>query len=116
MALEPAMKGPRSRLAASAGAFVCLLLGSATLLAGFWTQFRGERAITDPSELRVVLPLLAAAGVAGLISFLRRERDRVLAVAGLAMAAAAPLLGWVVLVGLVAAGAALVMLVVAKFT
>jgi hypothetical protein len=115
--LQPATSSkPADRLLASAGALVSIVVGAAALIAGFWTQFRGERAITDPSDLRIVLPLAGVALAAAIVSFVRRERARPLAIAGLAMAACAPLLGWVVLVGTVAAVAIVVMVVVAKFT
>jgi hypothetical protein len=117
MTLEPLTRtGASHRLVASAAALVSIVVGAAALIAGFWTQFRGERAITDPSDLRIVLPLAGVALAAGVVSLIRRERDRALAIGGIAMAAAAPLLGWVVLVSVVAVVAVVVMLVVAKFT
>jgi hypothetical protein len=117
MSLAPeASTGTPHRVLAQAGAVAAIVLGSAALIAGFWTQFRGERAITDPSDLRIVLPFAVAALAAGVVSLVRRERARPLAIAGMAMAAAAPLLGWVVLVAAVAVVAVVVALVVAKFS
>lgn len=92
-----------------------MIFGLAALLAGFWTQFRRGHEITEPSELRVVLPLGAVALVAAVVALVRREPTPALAVGGLAMALAAPLLGWVVLVAAVAAAAMLALLVIAKF-
>jgi len=94
---------------------VAMIFGFAALLAGFWTQFQGGREITQPSELRVVLPLGSVALVAGVIALARREPHHALAVGGIAMALAAPLLGWVVLVAAVAAAALLALLIIAKF-
>lgn len=103
------------RTAPLAATIVAIVLGAAALIAGFWTQFAGARAITEPSDLRIVLPFAGLALIAGVVSLVRRERHRPLAIAGMGMAAAAPLLGWVVLVGAVVLGAAIVMIIVAKF-
>lgn len=94
---------------------VATVFGVAALLAGFWTQFQGGREITAPSELRVVLPLGSVAIVAAIVSLVRREQRRELAVMGIAMALAAPLLGWVVLVAAVCAAAGIALLIIAKF-
>jgi hypothetical protein len=102
-------------VARHAGGILAMVFGFAALLAGFWTQFGTERAITEVPDLRIVLPLAGAALVAGVVAFIRKERQQSLAIGGLAMAAAAPILGWVVLVAVVAATAVLVMLIVAKF-
>jgi hypothetical protein len=100
---------------ADAFGLVAIVFGVAALLAGFWTQFGEAREITQPSDLRVVLPLGGVALVAAVIALVRRERHLQLPVVSLAMALSAPLLGWVVLVAGVAAAAAVTMLIIAKF-
>lgn len=114
MRLTRATTGPLSVLDRHGGGILAVLFGAAALLAGFWTQFGTQRQLTEASDLRIVLPFAALTLIAAVVSFIRRERLRELAVGGLAMALAAPLLGWVVLVGAVAGGAIIVMLVVAK--
>jgi hypothetical protein len=94
---------------------LAMVLGGAALIAGFWTHFGTGRAMTDVADLRIVLPFSVAAVLAATIAFVRRERLPGLAIGGLAMAAAAPILGWVVLVGVVAACAIVVMIIAAKF-
>src|SRR5262245_64325701 len=89
-----------SRYAASV---VALVVGGAALLSAFWTQFCAGHDITRPSDLRIVLPLGGTAIASAIVALVRREPERGLAVGAIAMAAAAPLLGWAVLVATVAA-------------
>ncbi len=105
---------PASPLLRHAGGVLAMVFGAAALVTGFWTQFGAERQLTETGDLRFVLPLGAAALVAGIVALVRRERLSGLAIGGMAMALAAPVLGWVVLVAIVAAAALAVMLVVAK--
>jgi hypothetical protein len=98
-----------------AGSILAIVFGGCALLAGFWTQFGAGRDITAPSDLRIVLPLGTAAIIAGIVALVRRERQRALGVAGMVMAAAAPMLGWVVLIATIAALGVIVVLIVAKF-
>jgi hypothetical protein len=114
MALEPATAPPRPWYARLPAALVGLAFATAALLAGFWTQFAGERRITDPSDLRIVLPLAGLALVAAIVSLARGERPRGFAIGALGMAAAAPLLGWVVLVGAVVVATLVVGVILAK--
>lgn len=107
--------GSRSVWLARLGGVLSLVFGAAALIAGLWTQFGTAREITELADLRVVLPLGSLALVAGIVSLVRRERPVALAVGGMAMGLAAPVLGWVVLVSVVAAAALLVILVIAKF-
>jgi hypothetical protein len=97
-----------------AAGLASLVFGAVSLVIAFWIQFGTPHDITTPTDLRVTLPLLAAAILAGVTSFVRREKLRPLAVSGIAMAAAAPLLGWVVVVAAVALVAALALAILAK--
>jgi hypothetical protein len=115
MGLEPATRTPSPWYLRLAGATVALVFATAALIAGFWTQFGGAREITQPTDLRIVLPLASAALIAAIVSLARGERPRGLAIGALGMAAAAPLLGWVVLVGAVAAATLVVAVIIAKF-
>jgi hypothetical protein len=101
--------------ARSAAGIVAALVGGAALIAGYWTQFAGGQPVPTVGNPAIFLPLLGAAVVAAAVSFVRRERPIALPVAGLAMGLAAPVVGWVILVAAVAAGTALVLLVIAKF-
>jgi hypothetical protein len=90
-----------------------LLVGGIALLTGAWGQFRGQ-PIPTVGDLYVLLPLLAGTITLGGIAFIRRETPT-LPVAAIAMAAPAPLLGWVILVAAVASAAGIVLAVLAKF-
>ena len=114
MTLEPATTPPRAWYVRLAAALVALVFATAALLAGFWTQFADARKITDPSDLRIVLPLAGIALVAAIVSLARGERPRGFALGALGVAAAAPLLGWVVLVGAVVVGTLIVGVILAK--
>jgi hypothetical protein len=97
------------------GGTLAMIFGTAALIAGFWTVFAVGREITEVADLRVVLPLSGVAIVSGVVALLRRERLPGLAIGGIALATAAPVLGWVVLVAIVAVAALAVMLLAAKF-
>ena len=116
MTLAPATRTPTPWYVRNAAGLVALVLGAAALFAGFWTQFDGAREITDATDLRVVLPLAAAALAAAVVSLVRRERPVGLAVGAVGMAAAAPLVGWVVLVAAVAAATLVVAVIIAQLT
>jgi hypothetical protein len=93
----------------------CVALGAISLLAAFWMQFGGHREITTPPDPLVTVPLLVLAIAAGVWSFLRREKMRALPIAGVSMAAAAAVLGWIVVVACVGVVALVALLVIAKF-
>jgi hypothetical protein len=116
MALEPATSTPKPWYLRLAAALLALTFATAALVAGFWTQFADERRITDPSDLRIVLPLAGLALIAAIVSLARGERPRGFAIGALGMAAAAPLLGWVVLVGAVVAVTLVVGVILAKLS
>jgi len=91
-------------------------LGGVAILAAYWMQFGTERAITKVPDMRVTIPLLVLTVCAATASFIRREKIRALPVAGLALAASACVLGWLVIVAAVAAAAVVAILIIAKLT
>jgi hypothetical protein len=99
----------------SAAGIASLLAGGAALLVGYLAQFGTGAPVPTIGNLSILLPLLGVAGIAAALSIVRREKPVALAVAGLAMGVAAPVVGWVILVAAVAAAALLVLLVIAKF-
>jgi hypothetical protein len=101
--------------ASSGASIVAVVLGGSALIAGYWSQFGTGRPIPTVGELSVFLPLFAATLAAAVIGFVRREQLQALAIGGVAMALAAPIVGWVVLTAAVAAVALVVLLIVAKF-
>ena len=97
------------------GGLVAVGAGLISLVAAFIMQFGGSRNVTEIPNPWVTGPLLLVAlGGVGW-AFFRREPHRFLPVAGLGMAGAAVALGWVVVACAVAAGAALLCLLIAKF-
>lgn len=101
-----------SRAAAGAIAFA---LGGVALIAGYWSQFATGRPVPSVGEPAVFVPIFGVTLLVFVVALVRRERPLGLPIAGLAMAIAAPLVGWVVLVAAIAAVALAVALVIAKF-
>jgi hypothetical protein len=95
---------------------VALTLGVIALLVAFYLQFGRGKAITDVPDLRVTLPLLVVTVAAGVAALLRHERLWALPVAGMACAVGGVVVGWLVLVGAVAAATILVIVIIAKLT
>jgi hypothetical protein len=93
-----------------------LVLGVIALLVAFYLQFGRGKAITDVPDLRVTLPLLAVTIAVGVAALIRRERLWALPVAGMACAVGGVVVGWLVLVGAVAAVAVLAIVIIAKLT
>jgi hypothetical protein len=91
------------------------LIGGAAIIVGYWTQFGSGQPVPTVGSPAIFLPLFGGALVAAIVSFARREKPVGLAIAGLAMGLAAPVVGWLVLVAAVAAVAVAVLLVIAKF-
>jgi hypothetical protein len=94
---------------------VALLVGAGALITGYWSQFAAGRPIPTVGEVSIFLPFFVMTLVAATIAFVRREKLPGLAIGGLAMAVAAPIVGWVVLTAAVAAVAVAVLLILAKF-
>ncbi len=97
--------------------YVAVALGFASLIAAFTMQFGGTHGF-DPAHLpdvRVTIPLLVLAVGAGAGALVRREPLRPLPIAGVGMAGAAMLLGWVVVACAVALVSIVVIAVIAKF-
>ena len=59
-------------------------------------------------DARVTIPLFAAALIAGVVSVARREPSRLVPLAGVALAAIAVALGWVILVGAILLATAII--------
>jgi fructose-specific phosphotransferase system IIC component len=93
-----------------------VVVGFVSLIAAFAMQFGGHKF--DPTHLpdvRVTIPLLAVAAIAGAASFVRKEPLRPLPIAGVGMAAAALALGWIIVASAVAVVSLLVIVLIAKF-
>jgi hypothetical protein len=94
----------------------CVALGGVALVVAIYLQFGSKREITTPPDLRVTVPLLVLALAGGITSLVRREHLRILPVVGIAMALAAVVIGWLIIVAAVAAVAIIAILIIAKFT
>ena len=99
----------------SGAGIACAVVGGGGLIEAYVVQFGTGQPVPTVGNLAILLPILGVTVVLAVISFLRRERPVVLPVAGLAMALAAPVVGWIVLVAAVAAAALVVLGVIAKF-
>ena len=66
--------------------------------------------MTRIPDARVTTPFLVAALVAALIALIRREGAYALPVAGVALAGAAMVMGWAVVVGVIAVATAVIIL------
>ncbi len=86
---------------------IAALIGLASLAVAAWLQFGGDRPLSDVPDVRITVPPLVAAVAAAIASVVRRERPYALAIIGVACAACALALGWVIVVGIVVAGAVL---------
>jgi hypothetical protein len=62
-------------------------------------------------DVRITAPFLVLACAAAVVSLVRRERAHALPIAGVALAAAAMVLGWVIVVGIIALVSALIIVI-----
>ena len=92
---SPAPANPREWLVRHALGLVVLVLGAASFTIA---AIRQDELWATPDH-RVTIPLFVAALVVGVISFVRQEPSRLLPLAGVALAAIAVALGWVIVVG-----------------
>ena len=114
--LEPAAITPRPWYVRYRFGIAACALGTIALLGAFWLQFAvKEKAITDIPDLRFTLPMLAVTVIVAVVSLARRERLKVLPVVGMGTAAAGVALGWILVLGAVAAVTALTIILIAKF-
>ena len=90
-------------------------VGAAALVTGYWSQFATGAAVPTIGSPAIFLPFLGVTILLAVLSRVRRERPAGPLIVGVAMAVAAPIVGWVVLVAAVAAVAVAVLLVIAKF-
>lgn len=88
---------------------VCVALGSIAIVIGSLGYLAAGEEIARIPDVRLTAPLLVAACAAAVASLVRREGAYALPVSGVAMAGAAMVLGWVIVVGIIALAAALVM-------
>ena len=108
----PGAEWPRRH---AAGLVACGL-GLIGLGIAAYLQFgRGQR-ITDFPDPRVTVPFLIATLAAAITSLARREGRWQLPVAGIAMAASALALGWLLVVAIVAAVAVVVIAILSAVT
>jgi hypothetical protein len=97
-----------------AAGIIAIVVGFVGLVAAYWLQFGPDHAITQVPDLRVTIPFLVVTVASGTVALVRGERMRGLPIAGMAMATAATVLGWFILVAAVAAVAVIAILIAAK--
>lgn len=86
---------PREWLARHVLGLVAILIGATSFVIA---AVRQDHLWSTPDH-RVTIPLFVATLIVGVISFVRQEPSRLLPLVGLALAAIAVALGWVIVVG-----------------
>lgn len=102
--LEPATHpDPKSWLREQPAAALCLAFGGIAVIVAAIFVMQGQGLFEELPDLRVMLPLWIVSALAGAASVLRKERSYGLVLAGVALASASLLLGWVLALVAVAA-------------
>ena len=102
--LEPAARHePKSWFKDQPAAVVCLGLGAVAIVVASIFVMAGQGQFEELPDLRVMLPLWIACAACGAASVIRREKSYALVLAGVSLASASLLLGWVLALVAVAA-------------
>lgn len=104
MALSPEARRPQGAvdwIRAHLAGLACSTLGVLSVAIAALLCYGGEEVTRIP-DVRVTTPFLVAALVAAIASFVRREGVLALPIAGIALAASAMVLGWAIVVGVIA--------------
>jgi len=104
MALRPEARKPAGAndwIRGHAAGLICATLGLVAVTVASLLYFGGDDVTRIP-DVRVTTPLLVATLIAAITSFARREGVHALPIAGIALAAAAMVLGWAIVVGIIA--------------
>src|SRR5688572_12501038 len=102
--LEPVSRPePKAWFREQPAAVVCLAVGAVAVAVAAIFVMQGHGLFEELPDLRVMLPLWLASAVAGAASVLRKERSYGLVLAGVSLASASLLLGWVLALVAVAA-------------
>jgi len=109
--VDPAPLAKPDHLQATQGrsplAIAALVLG----IAAFAVVFVTQRELWSTPDWRISVPGFTVTFLASVASMARREKGYVLWIAGLALAAAALVLGWFLMIAVVVAVAAILMLI-----
>jgi hypothetical protein len=102
--LEPmARREPKRWFKDQPAAVLCLALGALAIVVASIFVMAGQGLFAELPDLRVMLPMWIACAGCGAASVLRKERSYALVLAGVALASASLLLGWVLALVAVAA-------------
>jgi hypothetical protein len=101
---------PKEWLGAHAAGLVCVAVGLTAVAIGSLGYLVAGDEIARIPDVRVTAPLLVGACAAAVVSLVRREGVYALSVCGVGLAGAAMVLGWVIVVGIIALVSALVIL------
>ena len=129
MKLEPDLEPkPEPRLKPSTGVpgrfrwarahpagLIAFAIGLAALAITAAVHLGSGDEFTKIPDSRLTIPLLVMTVIAGVTTFVRREGAYALPIAGIALAVAATILGWALIIGTVAAVAALIILILSEF-
>lgn len=106
--VTPELDPPAVWLAQNLAGLIALLLGGL----GFTVAFIVADPLWSMPDRRVTVPFLVATLIAVVISVARRERSKLLPLAGLAMAACAVVLGWFLVMATILGVTALLLLII----
>jgi len=113
MALSPEVRkveGNAEWIRAHMAGLCCAALGLIAVGVACLLCFGGDDVTRIP-DVRVTTPLLIGTLIAAVASFARREGVYALPIAGIALASAAMVLGWAIVVGVIVAVTAAIILV-----
>ena len=108
---EPENKSAAAWIRGHAAGLICAALGLIAVAAASLLYFGGDDDVTRIPDVRFTTPFLVASLAAAIVSFARREGVYALAIGGIALAGAAMVLGWAIVVGIIAVVTAVVILV-----
>lgn len=117
MTLQPSTTVPtRSHwMRSHAAGLAAFVIGLAALAITAAIHLGSGDELTKIPDARLTIPLLITTVIAAVTAFVRREGAYALPFAGLALAVAATVLGWALLIGAVAAVAALIIVILSEF-
>jgi hypothetical protein len=103
--------GPADWMRGHAAGLAAAVLGLAAVAVASLLYFGDDDQVTRIPDVRVTTPFLIATIVAALVSVVRREGMWALPIAGISLSAAAMVLGWAIVVGIIAVVTAAIILV-----
>ena len=114
MTLSKQIADEPSRWRKQALALTALILGLGTVVAAAAMLLSASGELSAGADLRWLLPPAVVTTLVAIASLLRREGTYALPIAAICLAGSALVLGWIVIFGLVALGAAVVIAILSQ--